>query len=370
MQHTPDKASRSIPPGTVCLEDYQTHAREVLPHDIHEYLASGCADERTLARNSSAFDDIAIHPRILNDCSKGGTHCQILGQDFCHPILLGPVAHQGLVHEEAELATAQAATLMESCMVASTLSSVTMESIATKLSGRKWFQLYFQRDRQFTLELVRRAEAAAYQALVVTVDAPVNGARNRIQRAGFSLPSGIGEANLVDQPAASQQSLAAGQSIIFQGLMSEAPTWRDIQWLRTQTSLPILLKGVMHPDDAVRCIEEGLQGVVVSNHGGRCLDTVPATIDVLASIRAAVGPDPAVLLDGGVRRGTDVFKAVALGADAVLIGRPQVFALAVAGALGVAHMLKLLRDELEICMALAGCPTLDSIRPSALTAQR
>lgn len=357
----------SIPPGTVCLEDYQRHAQAILPHDVYEYLASGCADDVTLARNRSAFDELYIHPRVLNDCSNGNTLCRLLGQRYRHPILLGPVAHQALVHSEGELATAEAASLMEAGMVASTLSSVPMESIAEKLSKHKWFQLYFQRDRVLTLELVRRAEAAGFEALVVTVDAPVNGARNRIQRAGFTLPSNIVEANLIGQPVAEQCTLAGGRSVIFQGLMSEAPTWRDIQWLRGQTSLPILLKGVMHPADAARCVAEELQGVLVSNHGGRCLDTVPASIEVLSAIRGEVGNDFAVLLDGGVRRGTDVFKALALGADAVLIGRPQVFALAVGGALGVAHMLKLLRDELEMCMALAGCPTLESIGPSALS---
>ncbi|MGQ7843653.1 alpha-hydroxy acid oxidase [Granulosicoccus sp. 3-233] len=367
MQRTPDKTERSIPPGTVCLEDYQRHAKKILPHDVYEYLASGCADERTLARNRAAFDESTIQPRILRDCSNGNTECRVLGQRFRHPILLGPVAHQALVHEEAELATAEAASLMEACMVASTLSSAPMESIAARLPSHKWFQLYFHKDRGFTLELLRRAEAAGFEAVVVTVDAPVNGARNRIQRAGFSLPPAVVEANLVDQPVVEQRSLNSGQSVIFQGLMSEAPTWRDIQWLRNQTSLPILIKGVMHPDDALGCVEQGLQGVIVSNHGGRCLDTVPASIEVVASIRAAVGEEFSVLLDGGIRRGTDVFKALALGADAVLLGRPQVFALAVAGALGVAHMIKLLRDELEICMALSGCPTLDAIGPSALT---
>lgn len=290
----------------------------------------------------------------------------LLGQSFRHPVILAPVAHQSLVHPDAEQATAQAATVMEAGMIASTLSSVPMETIASELPGRKWFQLYFHQDRDFTLELVRRAERAGYEALVATVDAPVNGARNRIQRSGFRLPSTVVEANLLDQPLAGHRVLGNEDSVIFQGLMSEAPTWNDIQWLRRNTALPVLLKGVLHPDDAIRCAAEDLQGVVVSNHGGRCLDTAPASIEVVASIRAAVGDSLAVLLDSGIRRGTDVFKALALGADAVLVGRPQVFALAVAGSLGVAHMLKLLREELEICMALAGCPTLADIGFSAV----
>lgn len=366
MSFTSGNTGNGIPPGTVCLEDYQRHARQLLPHDVYEYLASGSADELTLAENRSAFDDFSILPRVLRDCTLGGTHMSLLGKGFRHPVLLAPLAHQGLLHADAELATAEAATLMEAGMVASTLSSVTLEQIGERLSGNKWFQLYFHRDRDFTLELVRRAERAGYQALVVTVDAPVNGIRNRVQRAGFSLPDHVREANLQHQPEFEQKRLSADESVIFQGLMSEAPTWKDIRWLRQQSSLPILLKGILHPADARRCLDEQLQGAIVSNHGGRCLDTVPASLHCLPAIRTAVGDEFTLLLDGGIRRGSDVFKARALGADAVLIGRPQAYALAVAGALGVAHMLKLLREELEICMALAGCPTLDAIGTDSL----
>lgn len=359
-------SGRSVPPGTVCLEDYESHARQILPHEVYEYLASGCADDVTLRDNRSSFDDLKILPRLLADCVQGNTALSLFGETFAHPVLLAPVAHQALVHPEAELATAEAAAIMETGMVASTLSSAPMEDIAVRMNRNKWFQLYFQTDRARTLELVQRAEAAGYSVLVVTVDAPVNGVRNRVQRSGFSLPATLTPGNLPVRSEAGQVILSPGQSIVFQGLMSEAPTWHDVEWLRKNTRLPIVLKGVLHPLDALQCQKLEIQGVVVSNHGGRCLDSVPAAITMLPAIRKAVGDDLPVLLDGGIRRGSDVFKALALGADAVLIGRPQVFALAVAGALGVAHMLKLLRDELEITMALAGCPTLDDIGPQAL----
>lgn len=369
MRMNPDSPMKSgsvIPPGTLCLEDYERLARDILPHDVYEYLASGCADEVTLASNRSSFARWQILPRILADCTQGSTELTLLGERFRHPILLAPVAHQGLVHPDAELATAEAATIMEAGMISSTLSSVSMEDIAGQLHTNKWFQLYFQKDRSCTLDLVRRAEACGFSALVVTVDVPVNGVRNRVQRSGFKLPEEGSAANLSSQPRSEPIMLDPQESIIFQGLMCEAPTWQDIEWLKSQTDMPILVKGVLHPADAVRCREMGLQGIVVSNHGGRSLDTVPSAMTMLPLIRDAVDNEFTVLLDGGIRRGTDVFKALALGADAVLIGRPQVFALAVAGALGVAHMLKLLRDELEITMALAGCPSLAKIGKEAV----
>lgn len=207
---------------------------------------------------------------------------------------------------------------------------------------------------------------SGYTALVVTVDVPVSGLRNRAQRAGFEMPSCTQMANLKAMPQSRQVSLAADASIIFQGLMTAAPGWKDIAWLATQTRLPVILKGISHPDDARRALDMGMSGVVVSNHGGRSLDGLPAGIHALPAVRKAVGEEFTVLMDGGIRRGTDVFKAIALGANAVLVGRPQVHALAVAGALGVAHMLRLLRDELEMTMALAGCATIGSITPAAL----
>ena len=229
-----------------------------------------------------------------------------------------------------------------------------------------WLQLYIQHDRGFTLELVRRAEAAGHEALVITVDAPTSGARDRERRAQFRLPEGLRAVNLAGLPPAPQRHLQAGQSALFDDLLHDAPTWDDIAWLQSQTRLPVLLKGVMHPADARQARTLQVQGLIVSNHGGRTLDTVPATARVLPRVVDAAGSDLPVLVDGGIRRGTDVLKALALGARAVLIGRPYVQALATAGALGVAHALRLLRDEFEIAMALSGCATLADITPDVL----
>ena len=254
---------------------------------------------------------------------------------------------------------------MEAGFITSTLASQSLEAIAAQTDQPKWFQLYFQSDKEYTSALIKRAEKASYSALVVTLDVPINGLRNQLQRSGFQLPTSAQAMN----PIASQAQpkiLSPEQSIIFQGMMSEAPTWQDIDWLRQQTRLPIILKGITHPQDALQAIAAGANGIVVSNHGGRGLDTLPATIEALPGIRKAVGDDITLLVDGGIRRGTDIFKALALGANAVLIGRPQVYGLAVAGALGVAHMLKILRDELEVTMALCGCPSLADINTDCI----
>jgi 4-hydroxymandelate oxidase len=228
-----------------------------------------------------------------------------------------------------------------------------------------WFQLYIQPDRGFTRELVQRAQSAGYQALVVTVDAPVNGLRNREQRAGFVLPADIEAVNLRGMRSAPPPSGEAGGNVLLGGpLLAAAPTWNDIDWLRSLTSLPVLLKGITTAEDAKRAVDAGVAGIVVSNHGGRTLDTLPSTISMLPEIAAAVGGRLPLLFDGGIRRGSDVFKALALGANAVLIGRPYVYGLAVAGALGVSHVIHILRAELELTMALTGCRDLRDIGPS------
>tara|TARA_R110000764_G_scaffold8152_6_gene27851 strand:+ start:5697 stop:6809 length:1113 start_codon:yes stop_codon:yes gene_type:complete len=356
----------SIPADLVSVADYARYAPDFIPHAIMEYIAGGGADEISLKRNRTALDELHILPRALVNCTAGSTHTQVLGEPLRHPLLLAPVAFQTLVHPEGELGTAEAASVLETGMIASTLASYSLEEIAARCSSPKWFQLYMQQSRDFTLSLVRRAEAAGYTQLIVTVDAPLHGIRNRAQRAGYELPAGVEAVNLKDRPPLPSASFEPDQSIVFQGMMSEVPTWDDIAWLQQQTSLPITLKGLLHPADVLRARDMGLAGAVISNHGGRTLDCVPSAIDLLPRIRQTVGPDFALLMDGGVERGTDIFKAIALGANAVLLGRPQLYALAVAGKLGVAHMLRILREELEVTMALAGTPTIADITPDAL----
>jgi 4-hydroxymandelate oxidase len=351
----------SIPPGVFNLEDYERHAREQLPHGVYEYIAGGCGSGITLESNRSAFDRLRLCTRVLQDFSAPVTHQTLLGIDLKHPIMLAPVGHQTLVHPEGELATAQACEISDTPFIASTLSSHTLETIEEHSDGPLWFQLYWQPAREITLDLVRRAERAGYLAIVITVDTPVTGLRYRPQRAGFAMPPEICDANLTGYDAPALRLLSQHDSVIFSGFMADAPTWEDIAWLRQQTDLPLLLKGICHPADGEKARQYELQGVIVSNHGGRSLDGIPASIELLPQVRRTLGGDFPILMDGGVRRGSDVFKALALGANAVLIGRPQLFALTVAGALGVAHMLRLLKEELEITMALAGCPTLNHI---------
>jgi 4-hydroxymandelate oxidase len=307
-----------------------------------------------------------LQPRVLRPLAGGHTRGELLGRTLAHPLLLAPVAFQQLAHPMGELGSALAAAAQGAGMVLSAQSSVAMEDVARAMLGEPargplWFQLYLQPDRGFTRALVQRAEAAGFEALVLTVDAPVHGARDRERRARFRLPPGVSAVNLHDAPVAPARTLAPGQSALFDDLLLTAPNWADVQWLQGITRLPLLIKGVLHEGDAREAAALGVNGLIVSNHGGRTLDTAVPTALVLPRIADALAGSLPLLVDGGIRRGTDVLKALALGANAVLVGRPVVHALAATGPQGVAHVLRLLRDELEIAMALSGCATLDRI---------
>lgn len=358
-----------LPEGIVNLADFEAPARLRMSEQAFAYMSGGAADELTLRANRAAWDGLKLLPRVLRDLAGGHTRVRLLGRELAHPLLLAPIAYQRLAHPDGELASAHAAAAQSAGLILSAQSSVEMELVAQPFadepqSGPLWFQLYWRDDRGFMRELLQRVERAGYQALVLTVDAPVHGARDRERRAGFKLPPEVRAVNLGGLKKA--LDLKPGQSAMFDGLMPRAATWREIAWLREHSALPLLLKGVAHPDDAREALGCGVTGLVVSNHGGRALDTLPSTVELLPLLRAAVGEAVPLLVDGGIRRGTDVLKAMALGADAVLLGRPYVFALAAAGALGVAHALRLLRDELEIAMALSGCKTLDEAGPHLL----
>jgi 4-hydroxymandelate oxidase len=288
------------------------------------------------------------------------TRLTLFGREHDFPILLAPVAYHRLAHPEGELATAQGAGAMGAAMIVSTQASFALEDIARQTAAPLWFQLYLMHDRDFTAQLVRRAEAAGYQAIVLTVDAPVT-LRNREQRAGFRLPPGVEAANLRGLAQPPPPRSEPHESEVFRGLLDHAASWKDVAWLRARTGLPVILKGILSPADALRAIDEGADGIIVSNHGGRALDTAPASIEALPRVAEAVAGRIPVLMDGGIRRGTDVVKALALGAKAVLVGRPCIHGLAVGGALGVAHVLKILRTELEIALALTGCAHLEAI---------
>lgn len=354
-----------IPASVASVADYEPLARERVSEQAWSYVAGGSADEWTLRENCAAFQRLSLRAHVLRDLSGGNTRLTLFGETFASPIFLAPIAYQKLVHPDGERATVLAASAAQACMVVSTQASVSLEDIAAQAKTWLWFQLYFQPDREFTRDLVTRAEAAGYKAIVVTVDAPVSGIRNREQRAGFSLPTGVDAVNLRGMRSPSVHGGQAGDGILLGGpLLASAPTWQDIAWLRSLTSLPIVLKGIMTADDARRAISEAVDGIVVSNHGGRTLDTQPSTIHVLPEIAEAVAGRVPLLLDGGIRRGSDVFKSLALGATAVLVGRPYIYGLAAAGAVGVAHVLHILRAELEVTMALTGCRDLEAVTPS------
>lgn len=358
---------QQIPADIAAVGDYQAYARERMSEQAWAYLAGGAADELTLQDNRQAFDRLRLRSRVLQDLRGGNTRLRLFGQDYEHPIFVAPVAYQKLAHADGELACVLGASALRAGMVVSTQASIELETIAAQAQTPLWFQLYIQPDRDFTAALVRRAEAAGYRALVLTVDAPVSGIRNREQRAGFALPAGIEAVNLRGmRPLAVSADPSASSLLLGGPLLNAAPTWADLAWLRAQTRLPILLKGILSAADAEQALAAGVDGLIVSNHGGRTLDGLPATIEALPEVAAAVQGRVPVLLDGGIRRGTDILKALALGADAVLVGRPCIFALAAAGAVGVAHVLQLLRAELEVAMALTGCADLASIGPQTI----
>ena len=338
--------------SVISLTDLEDIAHRRMSHMAWEYVEGGAADGISLRWNREAYDRLRLDPRVLRDVGAVDTRLSVLGLELAHPIALAPTALHQLAHPEGELATARGAGAGAALMTLSTLSSRTLEDVARVASGPLWFQLYVQKDRGYTAELVQRAESAGYRALMITVDTPVDGARYRQQRVAFHLPEGVEMANL--RGLAKEGQKLDTEHGTFRNILPARVTWKDVERLQSLTRLPVLVKGVLHPDDARQARAQGLAGIVVSNHGARNLDTVPATIDVLPRIADAVGGELVVLVDGGVRRGTDVLKALALGAQAVFVGRPIFHGLSAAGAEGVTRMLDLLRNELEMALALSG----------------
>lgn len=354
----------NIPQDIVSLSDYEPYARQRLSDNAWAYLDSGAGDELTLIDNITAFQTRRLRGRVLGEVAGGNTRLNLWGLTYEHPILLAPVAYQTLFHPSGERGSALGAGVTQTAMVVSTLSTTSLEDLANAQNTTLWFQLYMQPDQAVTLDLMRRAEVLGYRVLVVTIDAPIAGLRNREQRSGFVVPAHISPANLpatVPVPA-----VGVGQSAVFDGLMRQAPTWKDIAWVLENARLPVVIKGILDPQDAERARQMGAAGIVVSNHGGRVLDTLPASLNALPRVAEAIDGRIPLFLDGGIRRGSDVFKALALGAKAVMIGRPYIYALATAGALGVAHAVRTLREELEMTMALSGTATLDQIGPQHL----
>ncbi|MEZ4433195.1 MAG: alpha-hydroxy acid oxidase [bacterium] len=340
------------------LAELEAAALAALPVMARDYYASGARDEITLADNRRAWDRVRLHYRVLVDVSRRDPSTTVLGTPVSMPVLIAPTAFHKLAHPDGELATARAAAAMGTVMACSTLGTVAVGELAPA-GGPLWFQLYVYRDRAITEGLVRRAEAAGCRALVLTVDAAEIGTRERDLRNRFALPPGLSVANLDGtDKAALAAADGSGLAAYVRAQLDQSLTWKDLEWLVGLTRLPVLVKGIVRADDARRAIAAGAAGVVVSNHGGRQLDTAPATADVLPRVADAVAGAAEVYVDGGIRRGTDVIKALALGARAVLVGRPILWGLAVGGEAGVRHVLSLLRAELLEAMALCGCADL------------
>jgi 4-hydroxymandelate oxidase len=370
MAANPEQSNSSTPAvdhslaEAVSLSDFEQAAHERMSHMAWEYINSGAADEITLRWNREAFDRIRLNPRVLRDTSALKTKVKVLGQELPFPVILAPTSLHKLAHPEGEMATARGAGAAGAAMVLSTLSSTAVEDVAKAATHPLWFQLYVQKDRGFTEHLIARAEACGCKALVVTVDTPTDGARNRQQRAKFHLPSGVEFANLKGMRV--EMAGMDSEKSVFKNLLPDQLTWKDIEWLQSKARVPVFLKGVLNADDADIAARSGVAGILVSNHGARNLDTVPATIDALPRVADRVAGRIVILMDGGVRRGTDVLKAMALGANAVLIGRPIFYGLATGGADGVTRVLNILRHEFEMAMALLGIDSVEKIDRSVL----
>ena len=345
-----------IPNDLVSLKDYERYAKKIMDLNSLAYVCSGAGDEVTYRKNEESFQEIYLEANTLEDLSGSNTKIELFGQTYENPIFLAPVAYQKLVDINGEIVTAQASNAMNCCMCVSSFSSSTLEDISSVSSSPLWFQLYIQPEMSVNLELIKKAEKLGYKALVITIDAPISGIRNVEQRFGFSLPNDVSAVN-INNPFQSNNQYENVFDIV-----KNLPTWKDIEFIKNSTNLPVILKGITSVSYAKKALEIGVDGIVVSNHGGRTLDTLAPSIKVLPKISKVINGKIPILFDGGIRRGTDIIKAIALGADAVMIGRPIMYGLATAGALGVAHTLKILKEELEIAMIFTGCKDIESLK--------
>lgn len=351
----------------VAVKQLEPLATALLAGPVWDYVSGGAADELTLRANDSSWADIGLAPHTLVDVSKLDTSLELLGHSLSHPILLAPTARHTAYHPQGEFETVRGAKAADTLYVQSSLSGTQLEPIAelaTAIDQPWWFQLYIQRDRGWTRELVERAAAGGATAIAVTVDTPTLGARDRDKRDNLGAAAGVVYPILDGAPV--QPDLTPAHRRIYNPHLSPDLTWDDLEWLISASGLPVLPKGILRPDDARRAVDAGAAGIMVSNHGARNLDTVPATSVALPGIVDAVGGEVPVLVDGGIRRGTDVAKALCLGANAVLIGRPYIWGLTAYGAEGVQHVVEILRTELEMAMALLGAPTLPELTPDLL----
>lgn len=346
-------------PKPINVADYERLAEACCEPGYWGYVASGAGDEITLRDNVEAFRRRCLLPRVLVDVSNVTTRTPVLGNEIEMPLMIAPTSLQRIAHPDGEAALARAAAAAGTVYTLSSLGSVRPRELAEAVpESMRWFQLYWSQDRDFTRELVKEAVDAGFQALVLTVDFPTAGPRERDKRSGFRLPDGLPMPNLPRTLVGSEYFHDTLAEIVDASL-----TWRDLEWLRSECQLPLVLKGILTHEDAALACEHGADGIIVSNHGGRQLDGVPATLDALPEVAEAVGGRAEVYLDGGVRRGTDVMKALALGARAVFVGRPALWGLAAGGEAGARHVLEILQAEIELALLLLGCPTPADVGP-------
>jgi 4-hydroxymandelate oxidase len=351
-----------VPAGIDCrdvlsLPEFEELARQSMTPMAYEFVNSGAAEEHTLRWNREAFDRIRLRPRVLRDVAPVDTRVTLFGRELAFPILLAPTAYHRVLHPDGELETARGAAAAGITWIVSMATNTAIGDIARAATSPLWFQLYFQSDQEFTRDVVRQAEQAGCEVLCVTVDSPILGPRNRQARARFRLPPDVRTPHLYDIGQRKQQIMDPRRVVA---------TWKDVEWLRAFTKLPLVIKGILDPDDAELAIQAGAEAIVVSNHGGRNLDTAPAAIDALVEVADRVQGRVPLLVDGGIQRGTDVLKAIARGAATVLIGRPYCYALGVAGSAGLCRVVEILRGELEAAMMLAGARDIGAIDGSLL----
>ncbi|KAE7999019.1 hypothetical protein FH972_003506 [Carpinus fangiana] len=352
----------------VNVNEFQELAKQALPKMYYDFYNGGAEDQYTLKENVEAFHRITLRPRVLVDVSRIDLSTTVLGYRVSAPIMIAPTARHKLAHSEGEVATARAAASCNTIMVLSFMSTCTVEEVASSCNAIRFFQLYVYKRRDVSAQLIQRAERNGYKGIVLTVDAPRLGRREADIRNKMIAPQLKNFEGLIS--AEVDNDKGSKIEAFVKGTFDASLCWRDLGWLRSITKLPILIKGVLTREDAIKAVEVGVDGIIVSNHGARQLDYTPATISVLEEVvHAVVGKIP-VLFDGGVRRGTDVFKALALGAQAVLVGRPVVYGLAAKGEYGVKRVIEMLKDELELTMALSGCPSVKDITRSHIRTER
>ena len=363
------------PQFPVQLKALERLARQKLSREAYDYVAGGAGGERTMKANLRAFDDWRIVPRHMRNVAERDLCVQLFGKTLAVPFLLAPIGVQGIIHPKGEVAVARAAASLNVPIVLSTASSKTLEEVASAAGNElRWFQLYWPKDPELARSFIKRAEAASYSVLVVTLDTRLFAWRDRdLQNAYLPFLTGDGLANYFSDPVfrstlqrPPEKAPLSAVRQFAQVFSNPALTWNDLKWLRKQTDLPIVLKGILHPDDAKTALHYGIDGMIVSNHGGRQVDGAIAALDALPGVVKAVGSRTTVLFDGGIRRGADVFKAMALGAKAVLLGRPYVWGLAVGGEKGVRHVLDNFIADIDLTLGLCGYSSFSAVGPKAL----